>query len=749
MCMYPSAGSIRTAEPPSCDARLHAIRPTGGTRGRRSPAGPAADTRHTGPVEVLASAGPMEFASVAIFGGLTVAAVVIASVIHRAGGRAARTGSPRPDPGPHAARALITATVATTAVAFAMAGTGAMATVLGSALIGGIVGDIKRRGRGFGALGLATLVASPVLGGVSVLILLVLVPLRTLTIEAMTNSLHGVAKWLHGWGPTDGVGNALDSMSRSIASHWWLWIWVSGTVGTAISLVVAWWILGASSPACATCPARHAHLDGPGRRDRVAPLRSPSNTSLLLQPGARHVLHDIDLRIDPGVRGVVGANGSGKSTLAKILAGRDPSTGVVHRPGLAGLGVHGGTALVLQRPEIQMLGSRVADDVVWGLPPGADVDVEALLAEVGLSGLGDRETTDLSGGQQQRLAIAAALARDPRLLIADEVTSMVDPEGRGQLLHLLASLPVRRGIAVVLITHRGSEAAAADRVIHLEAGRVVPHPPRWMPDPRTDIHRPAPADSSATSLAAPGPHVGDQLAAPGPHLGGPLLVLDHVGYAHLPGSPWEVVALTDICLTVYRGEGLLIVGGNGSGKTTLAWIMAGLLSPISGTCHLLESSGKFTPAAGFDPGEPVTDHVGAVGLGFQHARLQLQKVTVADEIMAAGGEKVGTAEVARVLELVGLPRQMAATKVDLLSGGQMRRVVLAGLIARHPYMLVLNEPLAGLNPMRARRSVRSILPALRADGMTIVIISHDFESLDSVCTRRVRLVDGAVAAQDP
>lgn len=70
-----------------------------------------------------------------------------------------------------------------------------------------------------------------------------------------------------------------------------------------------------------------------------------------------------------------------------------------------------------------MLGSRVADDVVWGLPPGVDVDVEALLAEVGLDGLGDRETTDLSGGQQQRLAIAGALARDPQLLIADEVTS--------------------------------------------------------------------------------------------------------------------------------------------------------------------------------------------------------------------------------------------------------------------------------------------------------------------------------------
>ncbi|WP_238421034.1 ABC transporter ATP-binding protein [Gordonia sp. 'Campus'] len=685
----------------------------------------------------------MEFASVAIFGGLTVAAVVIASVIPLAQAAgllapvplaliAART---RP-------RALVTATVATTAVAFAMAGTGAMATVLGSALVGGLVGDIKRRGRGAGALVIATLVASPLIGGISVLVLLVLVPLRTLTIEAMTNSIHGVAKWFHGWGPTGGIADALDAMGRSIASHWWVWVWVSGTVGTVISLLAAWWILGSVIARLRDVPSEDT-LDAqrPGGADDFAPAAGDAVAPLPLvaegigfaySAGARPVLHDIDLRIDRGeFVAVVGANGSGKSTLAKILAGRAPTTGSVHRPGLPGLGVHGGTALVLQRPEIQMLGSRVADDVVWGLPPGVDVDVDALLDEVGLAGLGDRETTDLSGGQQQRLAIAGALAREPQLLIADEVTSMVDPDGRGQLLALLAALPARRGIAVVLITHRGSEAAAADRVIHLDAGRLVPHPPEWMPGPSAEL-------DGAGDPRASSPANGRAETA---GIGGPLLVLDQVGYAHLPGSPWEVVALEGISLTVYRGEGLLIVGGNGSGKTTLAWIMAGLLRPGTGTCHLLGVSGKITPAAGFDAGEPVTDHVGAVGLGFQHARLQLQKVTVADEIMAAGGEKVGTAEVARVLELVGLPRQMAATKVDALSGGQMRRVVLAGLIARNPDMLVLDEPLAGLDPP-ARDEIVALLARLRAGGMTIVIISHDFESLDSVCTRRVRLVDG-------
>mgnify|MGYP001756637545 FL=1 len=363
-----------------------------------------------------------------------------------------------------------------------------------------------------------------------------------------------------------------------------------------------------------------------------------------------------------------------------------------------------------------MLGSRVADDLVWGLPADVTVDVEALLAEVGLAGLGGRETSDLSGGQQQRLAIAAALARNPALLIADEVTSMVDPLGRGQLLELLAGLPERRGMTVVLVTHRGTEAAAADRVIHLAGGRVVPHQPDWVPD--RSIGAPTVPD------AAPSP---PPVPAPRPAHAEPLLVLDHVGHAHLAGSPWEVVALRDVTLTVHRGEGLLIVGGNGSGKTTLAWIMAGLIDPGSGTCTL--------------DGSPVTSQVGMVGLGFQHARLQLQKSTVGDEIMAAGGEKVGTAEVARVLESVGLPRAMAATGVDALSGGQMRRVVLAGLIARQPKVLVLDEPLAGLDPY-ARAEIVELLARLRRQGQTIVIISHDFEALETVCDRRVELIDG-------
>ena len=119
-----------------------------------------------------------------------------------------------------------------------------------------------------------------------------------------------------------------------------------------------------------------------------------------------------------------------------------------------------------------MLGVRVADDLWWGIDPAHPLDVQALLAAVGLDGFAERETSTLSGGELQRLAIAAALARQPALLISDESTAMLDPEGRRQVMAVLRRLP-SEGTTVVHVTHHLDEAAGADTVVVLQGGRVL------------------------------------------------------------------------------------------------------------------------------------------------------------------------------------------------------------------------------------------------------------------------------------
>lgn len=221
---------------------------------------------------------------------------------------------------------------------------------------------------------------------------------------------------------------------------------------------------GVDPPAPVDEPAAEPPAPVPVRLDRVG-FRYPG--------GDADALTDLSLDIAEGqFVGVVGANGSGKSTLGLLLAGRAPTSGRIDRAGPAGLGRPGGCAVIGQRPESQVLGVRVRDDVLWGVPDPDRVDLDGVLGEVGLAGFGDRETATLSGGQLQRVAVAAALARQPRLLISDESTSMLDESGRADVVAALARLR-DLGITVVHITHREEDLEPADVVVHLRAGRRV------------------------------------------------------------------------------------------------------------------------------------------------------------------------------------------------------------------------------------------------------------------------------------
>jgi energy-coupling factor transport system ATP-binding protein len=359
-----------------------------------------------------------------------------------------------------------------------------------------------------------------------------------------------------------------------------------------------------------------------------------------------------------------------------------------------------------------VLGVRVRDDVVWGLPDPAGVDVDAFLARVGLSDLADRETSTLSGGELQRLAIAAALARKPQLLISDESTAMVDAAGREQLVALFHALVSDDGLGVVHVTHRAAEAAAADRTITLARGRVVDEPAQLRAE---------------NAMPSAEPH-GDV------PLGEPIITLQNVGHVYSRKTPWANRALADVDLTIREGEAIVVVGHNGSGKSTLAWILAGLLAPSEGTADL--------------EGKPITEQVGRIGLSFQHARLQLLRPTVLEEVRAAGG--VDDAGARDALSAVGLdPYRFALRRVDELSGGQMRRVVLAGVLAAEPRAIVLDEPFAGLDA-KGRAELDTLLTRLRRRrDIALVIVSHDCDLPAGLVDRVVELEGGRITRDEP
>jgi energy-coupling factor transport system ATP-binding protein len=603
-------------------------------------------------------------------------------------------------------RVLIAAAVAAGVIAFLIAGVGGFMAVFTNAYAGGLNGIVKRRHRGTPTVIAASFVAGAVFGAAAVTALTILARLRNLIFNAITANVNGVATAL----ARVRLEVAAKDLHRFFADalHYWPWL-VLGDAVVSIMIVslIGWWALSRVLVRMRGVPDVHK-LDARAESTPIAPVPVQLDGVRFRYPRTDHdALRAVSLDVQVGEHvAVTGANGSGKTTLMLILAGREPTSGTVERPGAVGLGQLGGTAVVMQHPESQVLGTRVADDVVWGLPPGTTTDVSQLLGEVGLDGLAERDTGSLSGGQLQRLAVAAALAREPALLIADEVTSMIDQQGRDALLGVLSGLRKRHRTTLVHITHYNNEAQTADRTIKLSDSRD-----------NTEM---------VESAAAP-----SATAATNGHWHPPVLELAGIGHEYGSGTPWAKAALRDISFVVHQGDGVLVHGCNGSGKSTLAWIMAGLTMPTTGTCLL--------------DGRPTYDQVGAVALSFQAARLQLMRPRVDLEVASAAGFPPGDrARVVSALAAVGLDAALAKRRIDQLSGGQMRRVVLAGLLARSPRALILDEPLAGLDAATQRGLVRLLEDLRRERGLTVVVLSHDFAGLENLCPRTLHLHDGAL-----
>ncbi len=201
--------------------------------------------------------------------------------------------------------------------------------------------------------------------------------------------------------------------------------------------------------------------------------------------------------------------------------------------------------------------------------------------------------------------------------------------------------------------------------------------------------------------------------------------LQGVSHTHAAGSPWAHAALRDVDLVIEPGERVAVVGGNGAGKSTLAHVLAGVVAPTVGRARLGDVD--------------LVDASAHLGLVVQHARLQLLRPTVDAELDGlSGGHRSAAWE---MLRLTGFGRLMGR-RVDELSGGEQRIVALTGTLARAPRLVVLDEPLAGLDPA-ARRGVVTLLH--RFPG-SVAVVTHDRDPLEEVVTRTVHLAGGRVVA---
>ncbi len=206
------------------------------------------------------------------------------------------------------------------------------------------------------------------------------------------------------------------------------------------------------------------------------------------EPGSKRVLNDIDLEIEEGqFVAVLGHNGCGKSTFACHLnAILQPTSGRVEVAGLDTnvqtdeqlLQIRKNVGMVFQNPDNQIVATVVEEDVAFalenlGVPrPEMRRRIDDSLKKVGMSAFAKHATHQLSGGQKQRIAIAGVLAMQPKILVLDEPTAMLDPQGRREVMQVLHDLH-RQGSTIVLITHFMDEAVQADRVIVMNDGEVL------------------------------------------------------------------------------------------------------------------------------------------------------------------------------------------------------------------------------------------------------------------------------------
>ncbi|MHA1608860.1 MAG: ABC transporter ATP-binding protein [Candidatus Njordarchaeales archaeon] len=523
------------------------------------------------------------------------------------------------------------------------------------------------------------------------------------------------------------------------------------------------------------------------------------NLSFRYHGSKEYVLKNINLKFRRGEFVLlIGPSGCGKTTLINTINGIIPHVIQGLRKGsvrilgedvknlsLAEIATH--VATVFQDPETQFFTLSVLDEVVFGPEnlrlPREEIArrLEFAVKATGIEDLLDKDLMSLSGGQKQRVAIASAMAMMPDILILDEPTTNLDPQGASEVLKTIAKLRKDTNALIILIEHRLEEVAKyADRVLVMNNGQIIADgPPREIfgnPDLLYSIGiRPPWAAETIVRLQNEGLISSDEPVPITPDEAAEILIkylkkrkVKRNNYAQELFSkeieyfeklrdrepvieiqnlwhqyPDGTIALRGVSLTIYKGEFVGIIGQNGAGKTTLLLHLLGLLRPSHGVVKIFGRDVTKMSVAELSQ---------SVGLIFQNPDLMLFQNTVWEEI-AFGPKnlKLPKEEIERRVEealemmrLKGFERRHPRA----LSRGQRHRVAVASILAMRPKILIADEPTTGQD-YGSRKKYLELLEELNRKGTTVIIVSHDMDLIARYAKRVVVLRQGRVLLDGP
>ena len=505
---------------------------------------------------------------------------------------------------------------------------------------------------------------------------------------------------------------------------------------------------------------------------------------------------------------ILGHNGSGKSTLAKLFnALQLPTEGTILVSGMDSreekniCPIRREVGMVFQNPDNQIIASVVEEDVGFG-PENIGLPTDEIwqrvnnaLSAVHMEAYRLKSPNHLSGGQKQRVAIAGTLAMEPKTIVLDEPTAMLDPSGRKEVLESVLELKRKKGISIILITHYMEEAVDADRILLMDSGKLVmdgsprevfqnverlkeyrmdvPLIPelahklqkKGFPIEKTILKKEELEEelfklkeegfSLQENFTAPELPGLSELSSEKPEAGDYIVEVNHLSAIFQEGTAMESFALKDLSMKIRRGSLTAVIGHTGSGKSTLVQHLNGLIKAKSGEIFVsfrenppLVKSGK--SFLFFKGKKTVIEKKGRlslseegfdyralrfkVGLVFQYPEYQLFEETVLADVMFGPLNQGKTREDAEALAKdalasLGIGEELYAKSPFELSGGQKRKVAIAGVLAMGPELLILDEPTAGLDPAGRDELFEEIAGLRKNYAMTILLVSHSMDDV--------------------